>query len=40
MPRNNPQVDKYIDSSAVFAKLILKHLRNLIRQACEELKYK
>ena len=33
---NNPQVDKYIENSADFAKPILIHIRKIVHQACPD----
>ena len=34
MPKKNPAIDKYIAAAAPFARPILKHLRQLVHQAC------
>lgn len=38
MPETDPRVDAYIDKSADFAKPILAHLRQLVQEACPEVK--
>jgi len=37
MPATDPRVDTYINNAADFAKPILKHIRNLVHQACPEI---
>ena len=36
MPKKDPRVDVYIDSSAEFAQPILRHLRDVVHRACPE----
>lgn len=38
MPTTDPRVDAYIDKSADFAKPILTHVRQLVHQACPQVK--
>jgi uncharacterized protein YdeI (YjbR/CyaY-like superfamily) len=40
MKKKDPKIDKYIASSAVFAKPVLIHLRELIHQACPDVEEK
>lgn len=36
MPTTDPRVDRYIESSAEFARPILVHIRNLVHKACPD----
>ena len=37
MPKADPRVDAYIETSAEFARPILRHLRKLVHQGCPEI---
>ncbi len=40
MPSRDPRIDAYIDESADFAKPILRHLRDVVHEACPDVEEK